>query len=116
MLPDHGVALVAHSGAFPCSTHTRVGAHTHVRGNAKSRHYAPLTPLMGRSPWIAKNPTKRRAHHDIRNALRRGRMNREPCKVCGSTEAEAHHEDYSRPLDVEWLCPKHHAERHRGGP
>jgi len=50
MLPDHGVALVAHSGAFPCSTHTRVGAHTHVRGNAKSRHYAPLTPLMGRSP------------------------------------------------------------------
>lgn len=28
-------------------------------------------------------------------------------------EAQAHHEDYTKPFDVVWLCTKHHAERHR---
>ncbi len=30
------------------------------------------------------------------------------CSDCGETKVEAHHEDYSKPLDVEWLCKKHH--------
>lgn len=35
MLPDRQVTRVTRSDVFSCSTHTRVGAHTHVRGNAK---------------------------------------------------------------------------------
>lgn len=36
-----------------------------------------------------------------------------PCAVCGSTITEAHHDDYSKPLDVIWFCRKHHME-HEG--
>lgn len=45
--------------------------------------------------------------------VRRGRVKRGPCEICGST-AEAHHEDYGKPLDVRWLCRVHHLEYHRG--
>lgn len=46
-------------------------------------------------------------------AVRDGRLTKKPCEVCGTEEkVEAHHEDYSKPLDVMWLCFKHHRERH----
>ena len=71
----------------------------------------PVRHRAHAAAWIAKNPEKRRAHHDVRNAIRRGEIKRKPCH-CGAP-AHAHHEDYGSPLDVEWLCPKHHAERHK---
>ena len=39
-------------------------------------------------------------------------LERKPCEVCGAEKVEAHHEDYYKPLDVNWLCKRHHAERH----
>jgi hypothetical protein len=43
--------------------------------------------------------------------LRRGKLTREPCIICGSPDSVMHHPDYSRPLDVIWLCrPDHRAE------
>lgn len=40
--------------------------------------------------------------------LRRGKIKRCPCEVCGSTDAQMHHDDYSKPLEVRWLCRKCH--------
>jgi hypothetical protein len=48
----------------------------------------------------------------VHNAVKRGSLKRQPCIVCSSGEAEAHHSDYSKPLDVDWLCRKHHALWH----
>jgi hypothetical protein len=46
-------------------------------------------------------------------AIRNGKLKRQPCEVCGTTERiEAHHDDYSKPLEVRWLCTTHHAEHH----
>jgi len=45
--------------------------------------------------------------------LRRGKLEKQPCQVCGSEDSQKHHEDYSKPLDVVWLCRKHHLELHR---
>ena len=37
-----------------------------------------------------------------------------PCEVCGTREnIEKHHEDYTKPLKVRWLCRKHHRELHK---
>jgi hypothetical protein len=30
-----------------------------------------------------------------------------------SGKVQAHHDDYTKPLAVDWLCTKHHAERHK---
>ena len=44
--------------------------------------------------------------------LRRGSIKRQPCVKCGK-KAQAHHPDYSKPLQVVWLCRPHHLELHR---
>lgn len=48
----------------------------------------------------------------VARALRDGRLTKGVCEACGALDVEAHHEDYDRPLDVNWLCPKHHARLH----
>lgn len=64
--------------------------------------------------WIESNPEKRKAQHAANNAVRDGKLKKQPCQVCGTWKrVQKHHEDYSKPLDVQWLCPKHHAEAHR---
>ena len=57
--------------------------------------------------WRKRNPEKNRAHQKVADALRRGRRMVKPdkCSLCGKkTRLEAHHSDYSKPLDVQWLC------------
>jgi len=48
----------------------------------------------------------------VRHALRNGLLQKAPCEVCGSERSEAHHDDYSLPLAVRWLCKRHHAAHH----
>ncbi len=60
----------------------------------------------------AENPEKHRAHRMVAYALKKGRLLKTPCMICGETKSESHHEDYSKPLDVLWFCRKHHAEHH----
>ncbi len=45
--------------------------------------------------------------------LRRGKLSRQPCEVCGSGDSQMHHPDYSKPLEVVWLCREHHLDEHR---
>lgn len=58
------------------------------------------------------NPEKKAAHQAVQTAVRNGSMIPMPCCVCGSQRSHAHHEDYSKPLEVIWLCHSHHMERH----
>lgn len=60
----------------------------------------------------AEHPEKKRAHVLVQRALGLGALTRQPCERCGAG-AEAHHDDYTRPLDVRWLCRLHHSEHHR---
>jgi ribosomal protein S27AE len=65
--------------------------------------------------WRERNPEKRRAHDAVSNAIRDGKLERKTeCEECGEGgRLHRHHEDYSKPLEVEWLCPRCHGRRHR---
>lgn len=65
----------------------------------------------------ARSPEQRehkRAHVMVRAAIKRGDLRRpEACSKCGKmTKVHGHHADYSKPLDVEWLCVSCHRITH----
>lgn len=55
---------------------------------------------------------KLRATKALNSAVARGLIKREPCEVCGEQRSEGHHDDYSKPFDVRWLCRQHHVDLH----
>ena len=61
--------------------------------------------------YKSRNPDKYKARYILNNAIRRGTVKKEPCEKCKTTDrVTAHHDNYSQPLDVHWLCPKCHME------
>lgn len=66
--------------------------------------------------WRERYPERDKAHRIVFSEVRRGNLFAEPC-FCGETKTEAHHEDYSKPLEVVWLCKIHHllADKNRRG-
>jgi hypothetical protein len=69
-------------------------------------------PPSSQWKWNDGNRHKLRAHAAVRKALQNGSLKRGRCAVCQSFRCEAHHEDYSKPLEVIWLCRLHHRQRH----
>lgn len=68
-------------------------------------------------PWHYSKTTEQahKAHIKVANALVSGKLHKQPCEICKSTaKINAHHPDYSKPLEVQWLCPMHHSAVHRG--
>lgn len=66
--------------------------------------------------WRERNPERRKAQVAVGNALRDGRLVKGPCAHEGDDckgKIEAHHEDYARPLEVVWVCVKHHDDLDR---
>lgn len=57
---------------------------------------------------------KRKARRAVAYAVEKGRLLRQPCERCGALKVDGHHADYSRPLEVRWLCLRcHFAEERR---
>lgn len=61
--------------------------------------------------WALNNKHKRLAHSRLWKAILSGKIVQMPCEHCGK-KAHAHHDDYTKPFDVKWLCPKHHSAEH----
>lgn len=59
------------------------------------------------------HPEKPVARVRVHRAIARGELTRQPCEVC-KRPAQAHHIDYRDPLNVRWLCPRHHNQLHAG--
>jgi len=61
------------------------------------------------------NKDRARAFMLVQCAIRRGALDKPAyCPRCGSTiRIQAHHEDYSKPEEVDWMCQKCHSALHR---
>ncbi len=56
---------------------------------------------------------KHKARALLNHEVKKGRIIRKPCVICGEVKSEGHHENYKKPLQVTWLCTIHHHQIHR---
>lgn len=84
----------------------------------RHRHRArPLSPQPKRKRTYNRRyePKKQKARWLVHQAVNKGELVRPAeCDQCGRGKCriEGHHEDYDKPLDVEWLCKSCHSYRH----
>lgn len=91
-------------------TNPRVQEYDQLRyQNPERREFGRLSAKR----WRAAHPDAYRAQTAVNNALRDGRLKKSPCAICGTQKnVQGHHKDYSRPLDVVWLCAQCHHRVH----
>ncbi len=75
-----------------------------------TKEYALSVNKPQKRAWNKKNA---RARTMVFKAVKSGRLKREPCEECGDENVQAHHDNYDKPLNVIWLCSKHHVLRDR---
>lgn len=78
---------------------------------AEKRAYQKTHPekhLAASRRYAAKYPERYAARIAVGVAVRNGQLTKQPCEVCGNPKAEAHHDDYTKPLEVRWFCNQHH--------
>lgn len=90
-------------------------ANNRAKVNAITRKYQETHPETVRERkriYRARSPIKINAHRDVRAAMLRGEIHRGNCNCGAATKAEAHHKDYSKPMEIEWLCRICHMQWH----
>lgn len=95
------------------------------RSTKKSKYYSQWYAEHGRKrsggysvqimEWRRQNPEKVAAHKIVAAALKGGHIiNPGQCSACGkiSNYLDAHHDDYTKPLNITWLCISCHRKKH----
>jgi hypothetical protein len=88
-----------------------------ARLNLQKKSYFHVNKHKRYLYWIEyrKNPINRvkyQARDKVMRAVKNGKLLKTPC-FCGEIKVEGHHKDYNKPLEVIWLCRKHHIEADR---
>jgi hypothetical protein len=95
----------------------RIRLYDRLRGNRQKKEYLESkeyksSHLKANQKWRLKNKEKVVAYYKVGNAIRYRKIKKENCRICNKKASHAHHYDYSKPLDVFWLCSKHHRLEH----
>lgn len=117
----HGSAEFYQSIKNYCKVHWRERVKSnrsqkidYYRAHDRARGFRGPADLTRR--YKLQHPERRAAQITLNNAIRDGRVTPWPAcshpEGCERKTVEAHHPDYSRPLDVVWLCPAHHKQAH----
>lgn len=112
-----------HKGSRQCQVCKRIRAEEMTDEQrqelwARRRRRERRTPkrVQAQRRFAANNPEKYAAWSAVKVAVRQGKLVRpSACERCGRswTRIEASHDDYSKPLYVEWLCVPCHRKKDR---
>lgn len=69
-------------------------------------------PKFGTGFEQAEREKRRKARFLVNRGVKKGTLIKLDCEECGDPKSEAHHLDYDKPLEVIWLCFKHHRQLH----
>lgn len=125
-----GLRSVSHKSCPDCDRKLPVSEFYRARGTSdgyqkrcKACQTDYIRSLNDSNPYVSKaqqaynerNPLKHKARTALANAVSRGQIIKpDACQECGRSSAlHGHHDDYSKPLDVRWLCQPCHADWHR---
>ncbi len=89
--------------------------HGHTKILKYQREYQKTETAKKRvGRYRLKYPEKRKAQIKLNNALQYGKIKRPNfCSICNkSCKPQGHHYDYSKPLNVIWMCKKCHSDLH----
>lgn len=103
--------IKARVGIYRIANHAKVCEYDRARAKEPDRKRKVVGYFLKMN---RKSPEKRAARVAVGNAVRDGRLIKAPCVYCGEPKVQAHHADYSKPLDVTWECFKCHREREHG--
>lgn len=102
--PPRQISLYCNCGNFIDNVkHLR---HKHVCRECYNKQYKEYQSKP-------ENQIKINAEHEFRSYVIKGFIEQENCQICGK-KAQSHHPDYTKPLQVIWLCPSHHGKVHHG--
>ena len=103
--------------AFTARPDSRDGLRSHCKA-CVAGYVRRWAATGGRAVWrrnsqemAARFPERARARRLLRLAVKSGKIAKSPCAGGGTPcrgRLEAHHPDYARPLDVVWMCQRHH--------
>lgn len=85
------------------------------RAASRVQYQRELVRFGARRKSKQSDPVKHRAHVAVENAVKDCRLFRPAvCESCGASgrAIQAHHHDYAKPLDVQWLCAPCHGLLH----
>jgi hypothetical protein len=80
----------------------------------KKRKLNSAKKLEETNKYNHKYPERYKAIYLVSQAIKKGIIKKLNCRICGRKDTQGHHSDYSKPLDVDWLCPIHHKLLHLG--
>lgn len=112
---DRAKTIAAERARYERDKDKRLAAKANYEATPRGR----AVMKAARDQWSANNGEKRKAHNIVSNAIRDGRLVKGTvCEMADEDcrgRLEAHHDDYSKPLDVRWLCSLHHKAQHPQG-
>lgn len=87
--------------------------HNEYRKTENYKKCRQKTQLQRQRAYYAKYPDKIQARILLGEELKKKKIIKSSCEVCREVKhIQGHHEDYSKPLNVMWLCQWHHSQLH----